>query len=38
MKFPYMASTNGGRVFILLFILCTLLIGLPILIAEFLIG
>ena len=37
-KFPYMAGTNGGSVFILLFILCTVFIGLPILIAEFMIG
>lgn len=37
-KFPYVTGTNGGSVFILLFILCTLLIGLPILIAEFMIG
>ncbi|MGY3186357.1 sodium-dependent transporter [Lysinibacillus sp. TE18511] len=37
-KFPYMAGTNGGSVFILLFILCTFLIGLPVLIAEFMIG
>lgn len=37
-KFPYMAGTNGGGVFIILFILCTVLIGLPILIAEFMIG
>lgn len=37
-KFPYTAGTNGGSVFILLFILCTLLIGLPILMSEFLIG
>jgi len=37
-KFPYMAGTNGGSVFILLFILCTLIIGLPILVAEFMIG
>ena len=37
-KFPYMAGTNGGSVFILLFILCTVVIGLPILIAEFMIG
>lgn len=37
-KFPYMAGTNGGSVFIILFILCTLVIGLPILIAEFMIG
>lgn len=37
-KFPYMAGTNGGSVFILLFILCTIFIGLPILISEFMIG
>lgn len=37
-KFPYMAGTNGGSVFIILFILCTLVIGLPILVAEFMIG
>lgn len=37
-KFPYMAGTNGGSVFILLFVLCTVIIGLPILIAEFMIG
>ena len=37
-KFPYNAGMNGGSVFILLFILCTLLIALPVLIAEFIIG
>ncbi|MCM3742636.1 sodium-dependent transporter [Sporosarcina luteola] len=37
-KFPYMAGTNGGSVFVLLFIICTLAIGLPILLAEFIIG
>jgi len=37
-KFPYMAGTNGGSVFVLLFIICTFAIGLPILLAEFLIG
>ncbi|MFX3675328.1 MAG: sodium-dependent transporter [Paenisporosarcina sp.] len=37
-KFPYMAGTNGGSVFVLLFIISTMLIGLPILIAEFVIG
>ncbi|MFF2755436.1 sodium-dependent transporter [Psychrobacillus sp. NPDC058041] len=37
-KFPYMAGTNGGSVFVLLFIVCTILIGLPILLAEFIIG
>lgn len=37
-KFPYMAGTNGGGVFFLLFILFTILIGAPILLAEFFIG
>lgn len=37
-KFPYMAGTNGGGVFFLLFILFTILIGTPILLAEFFIG
>ncbi|MCA1061594.1 sodium-dependent transporter [Rossellomorea aquimaris] len=37
-KFPYMAGANGGGVFFLLFILFTVLIGAPILLAEFVIG
>ncbi|TMU84565.1 sodium-dependent transporter [Bacillus sp. BHET2] len=37
-KFPYMAGANGGGVFFLLFILFTILIGTPILLAEFVIG
>lgn len=37
-KFPYMAGTNGGAIFFLLFILLTILVGVPILIAEFVIG
>ena len=37
-KFPYMAGSNGGSAFIILFILCMLLISLPVLIAEFMIG
>ena len=37
-KFPYMTGTNGGGIFFLLFILFTLIIGAPILIAEFTIG
>ncbi len=37
-KFPYMAGMNGGSVFVLLFILSTVAIGLPILLAEFVIG
>lgn len=37
-KFPYMAGTNGGGIFLLLFLLLTILIGAPMLIAEFIIG
>jgi len=37
-KFPYMVGTNGGSVFVLLFIISTIGIGLPILLAEFVIG
>ncbi|MBO0998307.1 sodium-dependent transporter [Bacillus sp. SD075] len=37
-KLPYMTGENGGGAFFLLFILFTLLIGAPILIAEFTIG
>ncbi|GKV55799.1 transporter [Sporosarcina sp. NCCP-2222] len=33
-----MTGSNGGSVFLLLFILCTVAIGLPILLAEFIIG
>ncbi|HWO75118.1 MAG TPA: sodium-dependent transporter [Bacillus sp. (in: firmicutes)] len=37
-KFPYIAGQNGGGAFFLLFILFTLLLGLPLLLAEFVIG
>lgn len=37
-KFPYVAGTSGGGAFFLLFLLFTLLIGLPLLLAEFVIG
>jgi NSS family neurotransmitter:Na+ symporter len=37
-KFPYMTGMNGGGAFFLLFIAFTIIIGLPILIAEFVIG
>lgn len=37
-KFPYMTGMNGGGAFFLLFIAFTVIIGLPILIAEFVIG
>lgn len=37
-KFPYVVGMNGGGAFLLLFIAFTLLLGLPMLISEFLIG
>jgi len=37
-KFPYTAGTNGGAVFFLLFLLFTILVALPVQLAEFYIG
>ncbi|WP_017756257.1 sodium-dependent transporter [Calidifontibacillus oryziterrae] len=37
-KFPYIAGTNGGGVFFLIFILFTLFFGVPMLFSEFIIG
>jgi neurotransmitter:Na+ symporter, NSS family len=37
-KFPYIAGVSGGGAFFLLFALFTLFLGLPLLIAEFVIG
>ncbi len=37
-KFPYVTGMNGGGMFLLLFIAFTLLLGLPMLISEFIVG
>jgi len=37
-KFPYITGENGGGAFVLVYILCVLLIGIPIMMAEILIG
>lgn len=37
-KFPYMIGVNGGGAFLLVYIICIALVGLPILISEFYIG
>lgn len=37
-RFPYMAGDNGGGAFLLLYIVCILLFGLPLMLAEFSIG
>ena len=37
-RFPYMTGQNGGAVFIMIYILCVLLLGIPCMISEFIIG
>ncbi|MBP7258128.1 sodium-dependent transporter [Uruburuella suis] len=37
-KFPYMTGQSGGSAFVLTYLLCIAFIGLPILVAEWLIG
>ena len=37
-RFPYMTGQNGGAVFILIYIGCVLLLGIPCMINEFVIG
>ena len=37
-RFPYETGTHGGAAFILLYLACILLLGLPVMIAEFTIG
>ncbi|MCX9457650.1 sodium-dependent transporter, partial [Vibrio cholerae] len=37
-KFPYLTGANGGASFLLVYLLATLLIGLPIMIAELTLG
>ena len=37
-RFPYVAGENGGGAFVLFYILCVLLIGLPVLVSELFIG
>ena len=37
-KFPYVVGENGGGAFILIYVVCTLIFGLPLVMNEFLIG
>lgn len=37
-KFPYIAGENGGGAFVLVYLLCITVIGIPIMIAEVMIG
>ncbi len=37
-KFPYMAGANGGGAFVVVYLVCVFLIGLPVMMSEILIG
>ena len=37
-RFPYMAGENGGAAFIIFYILCVVILGLPCMVSEFIIG
>lgn len=37
-KFPYMTGQNGGAAFILVYLLCLFIAGLPVMLSEFVIG
>ena len=37
-RFPYIAGENGGAAFVLIYLICAFLIGVPILMAELMIG
>ena len=37
-RFPYMAGENGGAAFIILYFGCILLLGIPGMVSEFIIG
>ena len=37
-RFPYLAGENGGAAFLIIYILCVVLIGAPVMMAEFMTG
>ena len=37
-KFPYITGQNGGGAFVLIYLICVFIVGLPIMLAEFTIG
>lgn len=37
-RFPYLTGENGGAAFVLVYIMCVVLVGIPIMMAEILIG
>jgi NSS family neurotransmitter:Na+ symporter len=37
-KFPYLTGTNGGAGFLIVYVCATLLVGLPVMISEIMLG
>jgi len=37
-RFPYETGQNGGAAFILIYIICVLVLAMPVMMAEFIIG
>jgi len=37
-KFPYVTGENGGAAFLVIYLLCTVLVGLPVMISEIMMG
>jgi NSS family neurotransmitter:Na+ symporter len=37
-RFPYMTGENGGAVFIMIYVVCVVLLGIPCMISEFIVG
>lgn len=37
-RFPYIAGENGGGAFVLLYLVCVLILGIPVMLSEFAIG
>ena len=37
-RFPYMTGENGGGAFLVVYLLCVLIVGIPVMLAEFAIG
>lgn len=37
-RFPYMVGQNGGALFIIIYLFCVLLLGIPCMVSEFIIG
>ena len=37
-RFPYMAGENGGAAFLLVYLICVFVVGIPVMLAEFAVG